>query len=69
LWFVDGQLRDWTMDPGVTGKPSVLLDGATADPDGFFFPPASLKAVVPEPALASLLLLAGLRLLGRRRRG
>ena len=67
LWIVDGQVRDWTMDPG-TSKPSVLLAGVAADPDGFFFPPASLKAIVPEPASVGLLLMSAFCLLRPRGR-
>src|SRR5436190_2456243 len=51
LWFVDGQLRDWTVDPGISGGGS-LQAASLGDPDGFFFPPASLKAAVPEPGSA-----------------
>lgn len=70
IWIVDGQMRDWTVDPGIVGKPSLLLaDASMADPDGFFFPPTSLSAVlVPEPTAASLLLISSAGLLHRRAR-
>src|SRR6266550_5482336 len=51
LWWVDGVARDWTVDPGTSGGGS-LGAAAVGDPDGFFFPPASLKAAVPEPGCA-----------------
>jgi hypothetical protein len=68
LWYVDGVVRDWTVDPGTGGGGSL---GATsvADPDGFFFPPASLRAAVPEPGTMALIGVAAIGLLARRRRG
>ena len=67
LWFVDGQLRDWTVDPGTSGGGS-LGAASVGDPDGFFFPAASLKAAVPEPGCAIGCAVAALGVLVRRRR-
>src|SRR5882762_10517080 len=65
LWFVDGVVRDWTHDPGTSGGGS-LAAASVADPDGFFFPPTSLRAAVPEPSSAAGCAIAAMVVMSRR---
>ncbi|MGE5608499.1 MAG: PEP-CTERM sorting domain-containing protein [Bacillota bacterium] len=72
LWIVDGELRSWCLEQGQTQGSGFMLAaaeaGPVADPEGFFFPAASLAAAVPEPAGMSMLALGALGLLWRRGR-
>jgi hypothetical protein len=68
LWYVDGLIRDWTHDPGISGGGALQASASIADPDGFFFPPASLKAALPEPGCLAGCAVGAMALLLRRRR-
>jgi hypothetical protein len=69
LWIVDGQLRSWYFPDGAAQGPgpSLAAGEAIPDPEGFHFPPASLRAAVPEPSLACLLVLAATLIRARRK--
>ena len=73
LWRTDNALRTWEQRLGVgltPFKPPVVLglgEVAVPDPDGVYYPPASLGALVPEPSSAILLFAIGIVLARPRR--